>query len=173
MKRRSFLKAAGGTGIAVLGGAGVLFARDTRMVTLPAEPLQFFTPREYSIFHAVAETVVTPPEGAPSIDDVQALLKADRHLARLDTGAQSDFRQLLSLFDNALAGFLLCGTIAPFTRMTPEKQIAFLAKWESHRIGTLRSGYQAMKRLSVASYYGNPKTYFVVGYPGPPEKDPE
>lgn len=173
MKRRSFLKAAGGVGLGALGGAGVLFARGTRMVALPAEPLEWFTPREWSIFHAVAETVVVPRPGAPSLADVGAVRNADRHLARLDADAQKDFRRLLSLFDNALAGFVLCGTIAPFTRLSPQSRASFLAKWESHRIGALRSGYQALKRLSVASYYGNPKTYFAVGYPGPPEKDPE
>lgn len=173
MKRRSFVKAVGGAGLGALAGAGLLFARGTRMVALPAEPLEFFTPREWSIFHAVAETVVTPLPGAPSLAEVHAVRNADHHLARLDEDAQRDFRRLLSLFDNALAGLLLCGTVAPFTKLDPDARAGFLRCWERHRIGDLRSGYQALKRLAVASYYGSPKTYAAVGYPGPPEKDAE
>lgn len=173
MKRRGFVKVAGGVGLAALGGAGALFARRTKEVPLPQERLRFFTAREYSIFHAVAETVVTPPAKGPGIDEVGVALNADRHLARLDEDARRDFRRLLGLFDNALAGFLLCGTTAPFTQLTPEKRAAYLQKWERHRIGALRSGFVALKRLAASCYYGDPGTYGGVGYPGPPEKDPE
>jgi hypothetical protein len=31
-----------------------------------------------------------------------------------------------------------------------------------------RTGFQALKRLSAAVYYGSPETYASVGYPGPP-----
>ena len=172
MERRRFLKVTGGIGLGALGGAGILFARRTKMVPLPAEALEYFTPREYSIFHAVAETVVTPGKG-PSVEDMKVALLADRHMARLDSDAQRDVKRLLALFDNALAGFVLCGTIAPFTKLSPESRVRFLEKWENHRIGAIRSGFLALKRLAVACYYGNPETYGFVGYPGPPEKDPE
>lgn len=173
MERRKFIKVSGGIGVAALGGAGVLFVRGTRMVAMPAEPLEYFSPREYSIFHAVANTVVDPGKKGPSIDDMKVAEKADRHLARVDEDAQRDFHRLLALFDNALAGLFLCGTTAPFTQMSPEARLAFLRRWEGHRLGVIRSGFQALKRLSVASYYGNPETHASIGYPGPPEKDPE
>lgn len=171
MQRRKFLKFGGGIGLAALGGGGVLFVRGTRLVPLPSEKLQYFSEREYSIFHAVAETVVDPGKG-PSIEQMKVALKADRHLARLDEDAQRDFHRLLGLFDNALAGLFLAGTTAPFTQMNPDARAAFLRKWERHRLGVIRSGFQALKRLSVASYYGNPETHAVLGYPGPPDKDP-
>lgn len=173
MKRRKFLKAGGGIGLAALAGAGALFSRGTKRVALPTEALQFFTEREYSIFHAVAETVLVLPAKAPSADQMKVTLLADRHLARLDEDAQRDFHRLLGLFDNALAGLLLTGTTAPFTQLSPEKRHAFLKKWEMHRIGALRSGYQALKRLACACYYGNRETYAALGYAGPPDKDPE
>lgn len=173
MKRRKFLKVGGGIGVAGLAGAGVLFARTTKRVPLPDEPLEYFSEREYSIFHAIAETVVVVPANAPSVERMKVTLLADRHLARLDEDARRDFHRLLGLFDNALAGLLLTGTIAPFTQLSPEGRASMMKKWESHRIGALRSGYQALKRLACACYYGNPETYAAVGYPGPPEKDAE
>lgn len=172
MKRRKFLKVGGGIGLAALAGAGVLFARGTKRVPLPEEPLQFFSAREYSIFHALAQTVLVLPANAPSVEQMNVALLADRHLARLDADAQRDFHRLLGLFDNALAGLLLTGSTAPFTQLSPAKRAAFLKKWETHRIGALRSGYQALKRLACACYYGNPESYASLGYPGPPDKDP-
>lgn len=173
MKRRKFLKVGGGIGLAGLAGAGVLFARGTRKVPLPKEPLQFFSEREYSIFHAIAETMVVVPPNAPSPEQMRVALLADQHVARLHEDQQRDFHRLLALFDNALAGLILTGTTAPFTQLPPEGRIAFLKKWEAHRFGTIRTGFQALKRLAFACYYGNPETYASVGYPGPPEKDPE
>jgi hypothetical protein len=172
VKRRKFLKVGGGIGIAALAGAGALFSRGTRKIALPEEALQFFSEREYSIFHAVAETVLVLPAKAPSVERLKVALLADRHLARLDEDAQRDFHRLLGLFDNALAGLLLTGSTAPFTQLSPGKRAAFLDKWQTHRIGTIRSGYQALKRLACACYYGNPESYATVGYPGPPDKDP-
>jgi hypothetical protein len=173
VKRRKFLKVGGGIGMAALAGAGALFARGTKKVPLPAEALQYFSEREYSIFHAIAGTVLVLPAGAPSAEKLQVALHADRHLARLDEDAQRDFHRLLGLFDNALAGLLLTGTTAPFTQLSPEGRTAFLAKWQTHRVGAIRSGYQALKRLACACYYGNPESYATLGYPGPPDKDPE
>jgi len=142
------------------------------MVALPAEALAFFSPREYAIFHAVAETVIHTGKG-PTIDQVGVTLRADRFLARVDEDAQRDFHRLLALFDNALAGLFLCGTTAPFTQMSPEARHAFLQKWQRHRLGVIRTGFDALKRLAASSYYGDPSTHGALGYPGPPEKDPE
>lgn len=172
MQRRKFLKFGGGIGLAALGGGGVLFVRRTKMVALPAQPLAYFSPREYAIFHAVAETVVHTGTKGPSVEKMQVALKADGVLARSNEDAQRDFHRLLALFDNALAGLFLCGTTAPFTQMSPEARTAFLQKWERHRLGVIRSGFQALKRLAVASYYGSPETHAAIGYPGPPDKDP-
>lgn len=173
VERRKFLKVGGGVGVAGLAGAGVLFARGTKMVPLPAEKLLYFSEREYSIFHAVAETVLVLPEKAPSVEKMQVALHADHHLARLDEDAQRDFHRLLGLFDNALAGLVLTGTTAPFTQLGPEARTAYLEKWARHRLGAIRSGYSALKRLAAASYYGNPETHASLGYNGPPDKDPE
>ena len=171
MERRKFLKIASGGGVAVLAGGGVLFARQTRMVAVPSEPLLFFTPREYSIFHWIAQTVVVVPAGAPGLDVIPVARNADALLASYGPDAQTDFRRLLGLFDNALAGLLLCGTTAPFTQMEPEQRVAYMKKWQDHRLGVLRSGFVALKRLAASCYYGDPSTHRALGYPGPPEKE--
>jgi hypothetical protein len=172
MKRRSFMQVAGGGAVVALGGAGFLFARRTKLIALPAEPLEFFTPAEYSIFHAAAEALLTIPAGQPGVDEVKVAQKADRVMARNPVDAQKDFKKLLGLFDNALAGFVLAGNSAPFSRLSIEGRQAVLRKWQFHRLPPMRSGFVALKRLAMSCYYASPETYAGIGYPGPPEVDP-
>ena len=142
------------------------------MVTLPGEPLLFFSPREYAIFHAVSEAILELPAGQPTIADARVVLKADKLMAGYPEDSKRDFHRLLGLFDNALAGLLFTGNAAPFSQLgIPERQ-AVLTSWENSRIGTLRSGFVALKRLAVSCYYCDPATYRGVGYPGPPDRDP-
>lgn len=168
MKRRSILKAAGGGTLAILGAGGVLFSRKTKMIAV-SEPLSFFTPREFSIVHSIAEAMLDLPQGAPTIEEVGVAARVDRMIAGHAEDSQRDFRRLLALFDNALAGFVLCGTIAPFSKLSVESRRDVLTKWENHRLGVLRSGFVALKRAVMACYYSHERTWPGIKYPGPPE----
>ena len=169
MKRRTFGKVAGGGLLALLGAGGFLFARRTRMVPLPAEPLQYFTPAEFSIFTALAETIIQVPEGQPTVHDLGIAKIADGVMAANPVDAQKDFKRVLGLLDNALAGFLLTGATAPFSQLTVEGRERVLRIWQNHRVGVLRSGFVACKRIVVSCYYADDRTWRGVGYAGPPE----
>jgi hypothetical protein len=60
------------------------------------------------------------------------------------------------------------GPAKPFTEMTAEQQDAHLRAWQTSRLAVRRTGFQAMKRLCAAIYFGDPSTFASVGYPGPP-----
>jgi hypothetical protein len=94
--------------------------------------------------------------------------KADAFLAPLPASDAKDLKQLLALFDNALFSFLSGGPARPFTEMDTAEQDAHLRAWQTSRLAIKRTGFQAMKRLCCAIYFGAPQTYASVGYPGPP-----
>jgi hypothetical protein len=52
--------------------------------------------------------------------------------------------------------------------MDAGEQDQHLRSWQNSRLAIRRTGFQAMKRLSCAIYFGSPDTYASVGYPGPP-----
>lgn len=183
--RRGFLKKTLG-GAALLAAAGVvpLALRKTQL-RAPRGPLQFFTPAEYSVFAAVAERVLAggtadvPRElagvlaarpAAPSPAELDVAGKADAFLAPIDATSAKELKQLLALFDNALFSAVTGGPARPFTRMSPAEQDAHLERWATSRMAVRRTGFQALKRLSAAVYYGSPETYASVGYPGPPDE---
>jgi hypothetical protein len=183
--RRHFLrKTLGGAALLAAAGAVPLALRKTRLRE-PRQQLRFFTPAEYSVFAAVAERVLArgaadlPQElagvlrartasPAPAALDVAG--KADAFLAPLDEASTKELKQLLALFDNALFSFVTGGPPRPFTGMSPAEQDAHLERWATSRMAVRRTGFQALKRLSAAVYYGSPETYASVGYPGPPDE---
>jgi hypothetical protein len=183
--RRGFLKKTIGGAVLLGAASAVPVAMRKTKLRERAPPLKFFSPAEYSIWAAVAERVLArdatpttadeakltgfadrPAVPGPSQLDVAA--KADAFLAPLPPGDAKDLKQLLALFDNALFSLLTGGPATPFTQMTAAQQDAHLHAWQTSRLAIRRTGFQAMKRLCCAIYYGAPETFAAAGYPGPP-----
>ena len=171
---------------ALLAGAGAvpLALRKTRLRQAPGK-LRFFTPAEYSIWAAMADRVLAQEAtaatdehddaakaaleaarrpAAPSAAEIDVAGKADAFLAPLPESDRKDLKQLLALFDNALFN----ASLRPFTRKSAAEQDAQLRGWQTSRLAIKRTGFQAMKRLTCALWFSDPRTYASVGYPGPP-----
>jgi hypothetical protein len=183
--RRGLLKKTIGGAVLLGAAAAVPVAlRKTKLRETTAQ-LKFFSPAEYSIWAAVAERVLardaTPATAeearltgfverpaAPSPAQIDVAAKADAFLSPLPAGDAKDLKQLLALFDNALFSFVTGGPATPFTQMDAAQQDAHLRAWQTSRLAIRRTGFQAMKRLCAAVYFGSPETFASVGYPGPP-----
>lgn len=157
-RRGLIKKSLAGAVLLAAAGAVPLALRKTRL-RAPRAKLQFFTPAEYSIWAAVADRVLDTDSSA-----IDVAGKADAFLAPLPSADAKDLKQLLALFDNALFNL----SARPFTQKSAAEQDAQLAGWETSRLAVKRTGFQAMKRLSCALYYSDPRTYASIGYPGPP-----
>ncbi len=174
--RRGFIKKTlGGAALLAVAGAVPLALRKTRLRATPAgKPLQFFSPAEYSIFAAIADRVLDVGgnkalQAAPSAAQVDVTGKADAFLAPLPKGDAKELKQLLALFDNALFSLATGGPPTPFTQQSPEQQDAHLHAWATSRLAIRRTGYQALKRLCAAIYFGSPEAWPSAGYKGPPD----
>jgi hypothetical protein len=173
LDRRKFLKR-GLIGGGLLIAAGTLpFAfRTTAVVRRPRRPLQLLGIEEYAVLDAVAARIVpgdNPGKPWPSAYDLDCAGKIDALMATVHPDVGADFRRLLRLIESGFLGTLIAGSPRPFTRAAPHEQDARLEAWRRSRFALLRSGYQAVKRLALASYYSSPESYPLVGYPGPPE----
>lgn len=194
--RRGLLKKTLGGAVLLAAAAAVPLAmRKTKLRELaPGRTLLFFTPAEYSVWAAVADRILGrdathitqehndgPPlpaavaveaaekrDTAPTPAAIDVAGKADAFLAPLDAASAKDLKQLLALFDSALFSLVTGGPPRPFTQQAPAEQDAQLKAWQTSRLAIRRTGYQAMKRLCCAIYFGSPETYASIGYPGPP-----
>lgn len=166
--RRSVLKRGlfGGALLAV-GGATALAFRGTKPSPLPPEGLKVFDQIEYSVMDAFSRRVVRPTRG-PSVEEIRVAFNADRVLVRASPDVQRELKQLLKLFENALVGFLFAGQVRPFTQLSPEAQDRVIHDWAHSRLEIRRTGYQALRTIALASYYGTDATWPAASYPGPP-----
>lgn len=175
MTRRGLLKKGllGGALLAV-GGAGFLALRSGKRVPLPSEPLQVLDATTYAVVHAIASRMIQPRAGWPTIDDLEVPLTFDRILRGTDPTAQAEVKQLLGLFENALANLAFGGRTRPFTALEPDEQDAVLTEWQKSSLEVRRTGFQAVRTLIMGSYYSSPKCWGAIRYPGPPgEARPE
>jgi len=166
--RRNFLRwGLAGTAILAVGGASWLFTRRTRPMSLGG-PLLALSPVEATVVLALSERLLPPHGSFPRPLDVDLPRRVDAIVAMAPEATQAEIRQLVRLFDNALASFLLDGQFHTFTESTLEQQDARIAAWQASRHAIRRTGYKALKRLVYAGYYGAKETWAAIGYPGPP-----
>jgi len=170
--RRKFLKRGLlGGGLLVLAGTLPFAFRTTAIGRRPRRELKLLSVEEHAVLAAIAARM-TPGDGAgptwPTAEAVDCAGKIDALLATCHPDVGADFRKLLRLFESGFVGTFIAASPRPFTRATPADQDARIAAWRRSRLALLRSGYQALKRLSHAAYYSSPEVYARVGYPGPP-----
>lgn len=167
--RRSFMKRGlVGGALLLVGGGAALHLRRSRLRT-PATPLQVLSVAEYSVLAAIADRLIPAGNGFPPAAQMRCAEKADAVLVRAHPGVLAELKQLIALFESALAGLLFDGRPTPFTQLDPEAQDRALLAWRNSRIAIRRTGYKALRNLLSATYYASPEAYAAVGYPGPPE----
>jgi Gluconate 2-dehydrogenase subunit 3 len=159
MNRRQFMQR-GLLGGVLLGAAGYFAAtRPTHEGVPPSEPLQSLSTRAYHVLTAVMACIL--PNGA---EVSPVAIRFDRAVAQKDPAVQADLEKLLLLLDNALSTFVLDHRLGTFTSLSRESQNAVLDSWRESRIAVRRTGYQALRRLTLAFYYADPAVQGALGY---------
>ena len=151
----------------------------------------WLTPGEFSILETVCDTLLPslePPAGSSEVVAAYYRRSArDLNVAQLvaetlsleNEQAKAQFRQLLGLLSNAVAGMMLAGSPRPFKTLPQEKREKYLTAMANSPVGQLRQGYQAIKRLATFIYFSVPNpegvnpNWDVLDYtaPAPPPTD--
>jgi len=169
ISRRTLLKA----GIA--GGAALFFARwlytttstpaiaDTRFVVLDA--------RARAIVSAIVPVLLEGALPASPLADAaraEVVVNVDQAIAGLPPEARAQIEQLFALLAFGPSRCLVAGVWSTWPAASPASIAAFLASWRDSRFLLLRSAYAAMHQLITAAWYGSPRAWPAIGYPGPP-----
>lgn len=102
-------------------------------------------------------------------DDGGASLPADV-LARIDSlepGARRDLRRLIGLLANPAVVLALGELPVPFHRLPDRRRVRLLARMQSARTPALRTAFQALRRVVLASWYVTPAAHRTIGYEAP------
>jgi hypothetical protein len=110
-------------------------------------------------------------EGAlPGGDAVlQVVRGTDVAIAGLPLAVRAEVRQLLGILRFAPTRMLVAGIWHPWHQASAPEIARFLQSWRRSPIAQLRSAYDALHQLVLASWYGNDASWPAIGYPGPPK----
>ena len=92
----------------------------------------------------------------------------DRTVAGLSPAIQKEVEELLSLLTFSVTRRFVAGVSKPWNEATEAEVSAFLEGWRQSRLSLLQQGYQALARLLIACWYGNPLSWGKIDYGGPP-----
>ena len=98
----------------------------------------------------------------------EVVVNVDQAIAGLPPEARRQIDQLFALLAFAPSRCLIAGVWSPWPEASTESIAAFLARWRDSRFLLLRSAYGALHQLVMAAWYGSPRAWPAIGYPGPP-----
>jgi hypothetical protein len=166
--RRTFI-AAGTAGVAMLALAGWLrgphappTAATRRALDADAE----------AIFAAVAPVLLAgawPQEpAAHAIALHDTLAGIDTAIAGLPPSSRTELGELVALLSLPPVRLAFAGIHGSWSTASPVAVRQFLERCRSSPFLLLRAAYGALHSLTFAAWYGNPKSWPAIGYPGPP-----
>lgn len=156
------------------GGAALLLARwlYTAPAALREAPTAYTLDADARAILAAITPVMlegalpTGPEAATALRE--ALAGVEQAIAGLPPAVRKELEELFSLLALAPTRCLVAGVWSPWPEATRESIATFLASWRTSRFALLRSAYGALHQIILGAWYGNPRAWPAIGYPGPP-----
>ncbi len=132
-----------------------------------------FNAQHRRILAAVAPVILSEalpppgPERAAAVTDI--LHGCDAYFSRMSLPVQAEGHQALDLLDIAPLRLLLGGMWTGWEKSPPRVIAGFLDELRTSRVGLKRSLYQFLHDMCLVGWYGNPRSWAAIGYPGPPD----
>ena len=167
MRRRRFLTL-GLAGAATLAAAGWLAA-----ILRRPDPLLALDDDARAIIAAIVPAMLegalpgTPREREAAI--AETIVNIDRAIQGLPLSARTELGQLFALLALTPARRAFAGVAATWQEAGVAEVGAFLDRWRDSGWALKRSAYDALHQLILAAWYGNPRSWAGIGYPGPPK----
>jgi hypothetical protein len=169
LSRRTFI-ATGIVGAAALVTAGWLRGPHAPPSGVPRRALDA---DGEALFAAVAPVLLDgalPAEAAARRAAVaQTLDGIDLAVAGLAPQAQAELRQLIALLALPPVRLGIAQVRASWNEADPAQVRRFLDRCRESSITLMRAAYGALHQLTFAAWYGNPRSWPAIGYPGPPQ----
>jgi len=162
LSRRTFLRQS------ILGSLFLSFGGLVRPLlgqAVTTQSLLFFSDHEFKIMEAVATRIIDLDPSSP-LSPTEVALRADRFLAAEPPEIQDQFHTLLYAFNAPFFAFLFDLRFSSFIGMSPEDQESYLEDWMTSTFAFRRTGFQALKRVSLSMYYTDSRSWPGIQYDG-------
>jgi hypothetical protein len=166
--RRTFLKAGAVAALVLAAGGGIY-----RIAHPPTSQRFVLDGEARNALHAIIPAIL-----AGALPDAQARAGAiaaategvEQAILGLPLATQKQVQDLFGLLALAPARRVLAGIPGGWTGASVEDVSRFLQNWRLHRLGLLRSAYQALHDLVLGAWYADASSWAAIGYPGPLEE---
>lgn len=165
--RRRFLKYGLG-GVVLLAVPTIGLGLRRTVLVEPNKALQTFNQRQYSVLVALADALCPGGETLPTAAEVGVAEQLDALYTRMHPGVGKDLAAALDLLENALASALLDQRFQTFTACSVDARADVLEQWKTSGLEVRRAIYKALRGFVMAAYWGDPRTWGYLGYPGMP-----
>src|SRR2546426_6416595 len=140
----------------------------TETPTIISRVAGWLSPEEFHILEVACDTLLPslepPPGSSTALADYYRRRASDLNVAQLlaetltfeNAEAQTQFHQLMSLMASPVSSLLLAGSAKPFIELSQEKREKYLFAMANSPLGSLRQGYQTLKRLAGFIYFSAP-----------------
>jgi hypothetical protein len=108
----------------------------------------------------------SPDERTSAIDET--VRGVERAIAGLPPHARAELAQLFSLLAMPAVRMTIAGLLPPWEAASVDDIDAFLERWRTSGWTLKRSAYDAFHQLILAAWYGSPRAWSAIRYPGPP-----
>jgi hypothetical protein len=89
-------------------------------------------------------------------------------IASLPPAMRVELERLFMLLALPAGRRVFAGVAAPWREASPEEVARCLDAWRASAWLLKRTAYDALRQLIIAAWYGNPRSWSAIGYPGPP-----
>ena len=164
LSRRTFIF------VGVAGAAALVAAR---LLPRGAPSMSALDADGTSVLTAIAPVMLAGalPVDAPARADAlrETLAGIERAIGGLSPRQQGELGDLFGLLALAPARWSLARMTSSWQDASSEDVERFLVRLRDSRIGLLRAAYDALHQLVLAAWYGNPRAWPPIGYPGVPD----
>ena len=125
-------------------------------------------PGELAILESIADALIpVTSAGEPSVQEIGGASLVDRMLSWRDPHIQDEFKELLMIFESGFIGLFFNGIPRAFTKSSDEEKQEVLGSWATSMLPIRRKGFMAVKRLCMAAYWTDERTWKACHYDGP------
>ncbi|HTY59338.1 MAG TPA: hypothetical protein VMF59_10985 [Bacteroidota bacterium] len=129
--------------------------------------LLFFSEEEYAVVSAAAARLTGYTAGDPgSKETIDRAQRADQFLSTEDPEIQDQIHLLLRVFNSPIASFFFSFKFSSFSAMDASGQDSYIEGWMTSSLGFRRTGFQALKRLSMSMHYTDERSWPEIGFHG-------
>ena len=127
--------------------------------------METLSPARRATLEAAARVILPVAfAGSPSID---LMAECRKKIASLPAAVAGELMTGIDVLGNRITVMLLTGRFVPFASLDERTRAAMLDRLGTSPLPPLRTLYQAIRRLVLATFYSHPDAQSAVGYRGP------